>query len=219
MSLTERTTMRHPESETLLDYVGGELDLPMRVLLETHLELCPGCHEETARLAVPGGRLLAETAANASTAPPPALWNRLEAAIAAPEPRDRFPAEIPLPAAARQELAADVRPRWWRWGLGGARMALLATDPSSGGRLAVGRMPGGMAFPRHTHEGWEHAVVLAGGYDDERGEFLAGDWAAYEPGSEHGPDTLDGDDCWILFRVDAPVRFHGWRGRLQRLFG
>jgi len=211
--------MRHPEPETLLDHVGGELDLPMRVLVESHLDHCPSCRDEAARLAEPGGRLL-ESVDPAAAAPPPAeLWNRLETAISAPGPRDRFPSEIPLPAAARQELAADLKPRWWRWGLGGARMALLATDAASGGHLAVGRMPGGMKFPRHTHQGWEHAVVLSGGYDDERGEFLAGDWAAYEPGSEHGPDTLDGDDCWILFRVDAPVRFHGWRGRLQRLFG
>jgi len=57
------------------------------------------------------------------------------------------------------------------------------------------------------------------GYADERGEFLAGDYAVYEPGSVHGPDTLDGDPCWTLFRLDGKVRFGGWRGALQRIFG
>jgi putative transcriptional regulator len=79
-------------------------------------------------------------------------------------------------------------------------------------------MPGGKVFPRHEHRGFEHAVVLAGGYEDERGSFVAGDYAIYEPGSEHGPHTLDGDDCWILFRLGGPVRFHGWRGAIQRIF-
>ena len=32
------------------------------------------------------------------------------------------------------------------------------------------------------------------------------------------PHTLDGDSCWILFRLGGPVRFRGWRGALQRLF-
>ena len=38
-------------------------------------------------------------------------------------------------------------------------------------------MPGGLVFPRHEHRGFEHAVVLSGGYEDERGEFVAGDYS------------------------------------------
>jgi putative transcriptional regulator len=78
-------------------------------------------------------------------------------------------------------------------------------------------MPGGRRFPRHLHLGSEQATVLAGGYEDERGSFEAGDYVEYERGSEHGPDTLDGDPCWILFRLEGKVRFRGWRGLIQRL--
>lgn len=208
--------MRHPDPETLLDHAGGQLDLPMRVLLEAHLDLCAACRAEVAAMAAPGGQLLARAATGET--PPAALWSRLEAQIGTAQIADRLPAEVPLPLAARRELPVGVRPRWWRLLLGGARMALVANDPATGTRLAIGRMPGGLVFPRHEHLGFEHAVVLSGGYDDERGEFLAGDFAVYEPGSEHGPHTLDGDPCWILFRLDGPVRFRGWRGALQRLF-
>jgi putative transcriptional regulator len=206
--------MRHPDSDTLLDHATGQLDLPMRVLLEAHLDQCESCRGEVAELAAPGGRWMEHAAAEA---PPAALWRRLEAALATPPPRPRIADEIPLPLAARHELPAGVKPRWWRLFLGGAKMARLATDPTTGAQLALGRMPGGLVFPRHEHVGFEHAVVLSGGYDDERGEFTAGDYAVYEPGSEHGPHTLDGDACWILFRLGGPVRFRGWRGALQRL--
>jgi len=208
--------MRHVPIETLAEHVSGQLDLAMRVLVEAHLDLCTDCRSELAALVAPGGRLLAETAA---PPPPESLWAKLEAGIDASSKRalDPLPASIPLPLAARRELPEIGKVRWWSWFLGGARMGQLAVDPATGARLCLGEMPAGLRFPRHLHEGFEQVVVLAGGYDDERGEFVAGDFGVYEPGSEHGPETLDGDSCWILFRIDGPVRFRGWRGALQRL--
>jgi predicted ChrR family anti-sigma factor len=211
--------MRHPDPETLLDHAGGQLDLPMRVAPRGAPRSLRRAVAARWRRAGGAGRpVLAGAGARRNAAS--ALWSRLEAQIGTAQTvrTEPLPAEMPLPLAARRELPAGVRPRWWRLLLGGARMALVANDPATGTRLAIGRMPGGLVFPRHEHLGFEHAVVLSGGYDDERGEFLAGDFAVYEPGSEHGPHTLDGDPCWILFRLDGPVRFRGWRGALQRLF-
>lgn len=212
--------MRHLPIETLAEHASGQLDLAMRVLVEAHLDLCADCRGEHASLVAPGGRLIA----GAVAPPPPAgLWTQLEGkletelAARGGRTNDALPASIPLPLAARRELPELGRLRWWSWFLGGARMCQLALDPGSGARLCLGQMPAGLRFPRHLHEGFEQVVVLAGGYDDERGEFVAGDYGVYEPGSEHGPETLDGDSCWILFRIDGPVRFRGWRGALQRL--
>jgi len=209
--------MRHPDEDTLLDFAGGQLDLPMRLVIESHLELCESCRIQEAELAAPGGWRLQHAGASAA-APSRELWQRIEAALPAASAPDPIAPEIPLPEAARRELPITGKVRWWRWFLGGGRMAVLAEDAVSGSRLMLGEMPGGLVFPRHEHLGFEHAVVLAGGYDDERGEFLAGDYAVYEPGSEHGPHTLDGDPCWILFRLEGAVRFRGWRGAVQRLF-
>ncbi len=212
--------MQHPPVESLLAHASGELDPLMRVILEAHLDLCPACRGELATLVEPGGWLLRSTAAPAGGAPAD-LWQRLEARINDADTdavADAVPQFVPLPLAARRELPPGGRVHWWRPLLRGARIALLGADPATGARLAVAHMPGGKRFPRHEHLGFEHAVVLSGGYEDERGEFLAGDYAVYAPGSEHGPQTLDGDDCWILFRLGGPVRFHGWRGALQRPF-
>lgn len=210
--------MQHPAVETLVAHASGHLDPALRVVIEAHLELCPACRAELAALASPGGRLLVETPA-AADSPSTDLWARLEARLPEASAADALPADVPLPLAARRELPPLGRVRWWRPLLRGARLAILSEDAATGTRLALAHMPGGKVFPRHEHLGFEHAVVLAGGYEDERGEFLAGDYVIYEPGSAHGPHTLDGDDCWILFRLEGMVRFSGWRGAVQRLAG
>lgn len=210
-----RPPATHPSEETIAAAVCGQLDLPHRLVVMTHVELCPACRELQAELASPGGVLLDGLAAD--EAPPPALWNRIESALDSSPRTDHLDPALPIPAAVRSELAGRPRPRWWAHLLNGGRMAVLLDDPATGTQLCLGEMPGGRRFPRHLHLGSEQATVLAGGYEDERGSFEAGDYVEYERGSEHGPDTLDGDPCWILFRLEGKVRFRGWRGWIQRL--
>jgi len=217
--------MMHPPSESLVAHASGHLDPALRVVVEAHLDLCPACRAELASLSAPGGWLLAAASgvsARGGAGRPAAdpLWEKLEARLGEASEPVAIPASVPLPPSARLELPpGGPRLRWWSPALRGARIAILQEDRATGASLALAHMPGGRVFPRHAHTGFEHAVVLAGGYEDERGSFTAGDFAIYEPGSEHGPHTLDGDDCWILFRLGGPVRFAGWRGALQRLFG
>ena len=209
----ERT---HPEDETLLALAASQLDRPHRLVLEAHLELCADCRQRVGELAAPGGWWLEQLPPEA---PPHELWEMLQRQVAAPPPADPFALTLPLPASLRQELAGAPRPRWWSLGLNGGRVTVLFEDALSKSLLCLGEMPGGRRFPRHEHLGFEQVTVLAGGYADERGEFVAGDYQSYGPGTSHGPDTLDGDPCWTLFRLDGKVRFAGWRGRLQRILG
>ncbi len=209
--------MMHPPSESLVAHASGHLDPALRVVVEAHLDLCPACRAEMAAMSAAGGWMLSG-ASGAKRAPDP-LWERLEARLGEASMPASVPPSVPLPPSARLELPPGGRRlRWFSPLLRGARIAILSEDPATGASLALAHMPGGLVFPRHAHTGFEHAVVLAGGYEDERGSFTAGDFAIYEPGSQHGPHTLDGDDCWILFRLGGPVRFAGWRGVVQRLF-
>lgn len=211
-----RQEMAHPQDETLLDLAASQLDRPHRLVLEAHLEHCAICRQRVGELATPGGWWLEQLPCEA---PSRGLWEKLERRVAVPPPADVFAPQLPLPASLRQELVGVRRPRWWSLGLNGGRVTVLFEDAVSKSLLCLGEMPGGRRFPRHEHLGFEQVTVLAGGYADERGEFVAGDYQSYEPGSVHGPDTLDGDPCWTLFRLDGKVRFAGWRGRLQRLLG
>lgn len=206
----------HPAGETLLEHAAGRLSRHLRPIVEAHLELCPRCQEEFSALAAPGGEALREIAPER---PALGLWERLASRLDEPEPKRSLPREAPLPAAARAELPAKVQSRWGGLFARGAEFLVLDRDEQAQSMLCLAHMPGGRVFPRHAHLGFEHSVVLSGGYADETGQFEVGDFGVYPPGSEHGPNTLEGEDCWILFAIEKPVRFAGWRGVLQRLFG
>ena len=94
---------------------------------------------------------------------------------------------------------------------------MLSADRDTGAILMVGHMGPGRGFPRHWHPGREDVLILAGGYADDRGTWEAGAFGTYEPGSEHQPVTEPDEECWVLLRLERPVRFRGWRGWLQRL--
>ncbi len=208
----------HPSDEILLTLATGQADLPLRALLEGHLEGCAACRAAVAGITAPGGALLAGLPAEA---PPDRLWERLRASVQAfppgPAPAPSPLSGLPLPESARRELPA-VESLRWRWlPARGARIAPLARDPHTGSVLLLGHMPARRRFPLHTHRGPEDVLVLAGGYTDQFGTFEKGAYTSYLSGSEHGPFTEPDEECWTLTRLEQPVRFHGWRGWMQGL--
>lgn len=74
------------------------------------------------------------------------------------------------------------------------------------------RMDPGHGYRAHRHEGVEEVFVLEGGYRDERGEYRAGDYVRYEPGSVHSPVALGNADEPISERNPACVLFASARG-------
>jgi len=208
----------HPSEELLLAVASGEADLPHRVLVEGHLETCAACRSTLGELSASRGALLSELRPEQ---PPDAVWESIQARIAAtpPRPASSALAGIPLPEAVRRELPGLDRIRWWRLPiLRGARLATLLRDPFTGSVLILGHMPPRQFFPAHVHLGPEDILVLTGGYADQFGTFEAGAFASYAPGSQHHPFTDPDEECWILTRLETPNLFLGWRGWAQRLF-
>lgn len=66
----------------------------------------------------------------------------------------------------------------------------LGGDRSGGDVTALIRMAPGRGYPAHRHRGIEEVLVLAGGYRDADGEYRAGDYVRYEPGTAHAPVAL-----------------------------
>jgi len=210
----------HPSEETLLALASGEADLPLRATVEGHLASCPACRATLGELTTAGGALLRGLV---PASPPDHLWQQVLCRVTPGDgERGERPArdplaDLPLPAETRRELPPLAGLRWKSAWAPKARYALLARERATGSLLFIGHMPPGRHFPRHRHPGREDVLVLAGGYEDERGRYEVGEYAVYEPGSEHRPATEPGEECWILFRLEAPIRFLGWRGGLQRL--
>lgn len=211
----------HPPEELLLSFVSGEADMPHRALLEAHMANCPDCRGTVAELSVPGAKLLHQL----PEAPlPDRLWDdlarRVQAAPQNPAPQSPL-AGFPVDAAAFRELPAAIwqkTPEWHLAGTWGAYYCELASDRATGSRLYIGRIGPDRRFPMHTHVGQEDILVLTGGYEDQHGQFEAGQYAVYADGSSHSPRTEPHEECWLLWRLENPVRFHGWRGAVQKLW-
>lgn len=158
----------HPAEETLLDHASGRLGRHLRPVVEAHLDLCPTCRTTVAALAVPGGELLRRV-----DGPPPSTscWSRLLARLDEPPSAPSLPPGAPVPPAAQAELTGGVQRSWGGFFTRGARFFVLDVDREGESILGMAQMPGGRRFPRHTHLGYEHSVVLAGGYRDESGTF------------------------------------------------
>ena len=67
---------------------------------------------------------------------------------------------------------------------------LVSGEGSEGGVSALIRMQPGRGYPAHRHVDFEDVLVLAGGYKDEFGEYGAGTYLRYPPGSTHAPVAL-----------------------------
>lgn len=210
----------HPSEETLLTVASGYADQPLRLLVDGHLDRCSTCRSTVAELSLGGGALLASLA---DESVPDRLWRSLQDRLgpaaspgAAPSPVATPYDDLPLPESVRQELPG--RPVRWRGVFGkGSRFAVLARDTFTKSYLILAHMPPSRVVPRHRHVGTEDVLVLAGGYEDERGSYEAGCFTSYEPGSEHSPLTEPDEGCWTLVRLEKPNRFFGWRGVLQSL--
>jgi putative transcriptional regulator len=220
------TDITHPPSALLTDFVAGQLDLSMRVLIETHLEFCTQCSRTVGELTRAGSLWLAATPA---ASPPADVWAQLSARVDSPDETE----ELPLPSAARAELAMPrgrvrspgARPsalktlRWLHLPFSDGEVAVL--DHHDDVVLLLGRAGAGQRFPNHRHLGGENVVVIEGGYQDDRGHWLAGTWAQYPAGSEHAPLADTDGPCVVLARLAGGVQFTGpcgWAITLQRLF-
>ncbi len=180
-----RGPLLHPDAQlwTLLE--EGRADLPMKLLLETHLGVCATCRADHPRQA---------------------------AHTPAPETAETVGGEPPLPAGILAQLPDPKSWTWYRHLLKGARSARLWEDEATGVGLWLTFVPKGRSFPHHQHTGQEAAVLLAGWIEDGASLAGPGDYIQHEGGTHHAPAATGPDGCWIFARVGpGGLHFRGWR--------
>ena len=94
----------------------------------------------------------------------------------------------------------------------GIAVHFYASEERSGRVLALIRMEPGCGYPRHQHGGREEVLVLQGGYRDELGDHLAGEFVGYEDGSVHSPIALGqagAEPCVLLALAHEGIRLLG----------
>ncbi|MFV3074698.1 ChrR family anti-sigma-E factor [Niveispirillum fermenti] len=203
----------HPAPDLLLAYAAGSLNEGASLLVATHLALCPHCRAEVTRLEEIGGALLEGTEQVA-------VGDDLLAGVLArldepARPLIRMPDVTPrpppagmplLPQPLRSYIGGDLDRVRWRLTIPGLHEAAV---PCRGGSVKMMRIRAGMGMPRHTHNGDELTLVLAGGFSDADGHYLRGDFAATDPSIDHRPVADADGDCICIAFTDAPLRLTG----------
>lgn len=105
------------------------------------------------------------------------------------------------------------------WTFAGPGLRSLPLHVGEGASKAeILRIEPGWGAPRHSHNGGEYTLVLAGSFSDERGRYRLGDIACAGPSVTHRPIADQGEVCYSLAVTDAPVALTGALGFLQRLW-
>lgn len=87
----------------------------------------------------------------------------------------------------------------------GVEIAKLYEDPRTGASAAVLRYAPGARVPAHTHQGYEHILILEGEQCDARGCYQTGSLVINPPGSGH--EVWSPAGCLALLIWERPVRF------------
>lgn len=210
----------HPSQDLLIDYATGALQDPFALMIATHLALCPECRAETRRLDAVGGALLQEIEPTAlRVGALDRMMARLDEddgarLIVAPQivaPQDPFGGRIPEP------LLSRVAGSSWRKVNKGIDEIILPTG-SDGVTAQLLRIRAGARVPRHSHQGHEYTLVLAGGFTDHTGHFGPGDLTVADSALTHTPVADADQDCYCLAIVDGGLRLPGPLGRVLSLF-
>ena len=213
--------LHHPGDALLMDYAGGCLGEAGGLVVATHLALCPGCRHAVADLDAVGGALLEELEPDALA---PGALDALLARLDEPPPYEeppapprRTPPAVPslIPEPLRRYVGGD--PAAMRWRMMAPGFQCVDIPLSHGERARLIRMKGGVAAPRHSHEGLELALVLDGGFHDALGQFARGDVAVGDGSIDHKP-VADPEGCLCLSVTLGRLRLTGAVGRFLSPF-
>jgi len=227
--LTRSEPAHHPDAEMLLAYATGGLDPATSLIVAAHAALCPVCAAEIRRYEMIGGALME------SLAPAEMDDGALAAVLAIIEGEDGKavapksgievsldPEIARLPAPVREIAAKAASTQSWKSvapGIKTFNLDPLASERDDDVEIKLIRLEPGKGTPRHTHKGDEFTLVLTGAFSDETGRYGVGDLAVGTPDIVHRPIAEPGEVCIALAVTNAPLRFTGTLGWVQRALG
>ncbi len=231
--------------DILLDYASGSLPEGLSLAIATHASFSRETRELIDCLDAVGGVLLADCAGESvSDDCLTGLLDRLDAAnfnddgtAAQAASADRARAETGgaetgralsddpmLPSPLRHYVPGRLDDLPWRRIAGGVSVYELELSAPTDGesdeicKARLLRIDSGVQVPRHSHEGEEYTVVLAGGFHDGGEDYRVGDIAVSDGDVDHMPVAHQGETCICLAVTTAPLQLTGHIGRLLNPF-
>ena len=201
------TITHHPADELLLSYAAGATNEAMSLVVATHLALCPVCRRAITNAESVGGAMLQSIPSAALSADAlQSVLSRLDDVTLLPaalKPAPTSPSRVPEPL--RSYIGADFDALAWKKITNGLSFKPLFDRGSV--RSTLIRSKAGSGVYEHTHRGEELTLVLTGGFTDQTGHYLRGDFQTTSPEIHHSLVADEGEDCIVLAMTDAPVRF------------
>lgn len=201
----------------LSDFAAGTLPLPVRRIVEAHLEMTRGNRGFVEALEMIGGAEL-ETIEPVPVTDREAMLAAIFASDAAPAARaaerpapSARPADA-LPAALAPYLPGGLSTAKWRRLLPSLKECQL--DEQDGIVTKLMWVRRGAAIPSHTHHGTEITLVIAGGFTDGPHHVARGGIVVADDSVDHRPIADADEDCICVAITDAPLRLTGPIGRL-----
>lgn len=222
-------------SGLMAEYALGSLSEPVRVLMESHLELSPKARGWLSDIETVGSLLEADSAAQFDphvfdTVEPCAfsdrdaaldgVWQVLDAgSIPGSGPASDTFNDLECaatPKALQSFIGMSLSDVPWKMVMPG--LSEYKLPDKDGAEVSLIRIDGGRAVPVHTHHGAEITLVLQGGFADEHGHYGVGDISFADDDINHKPIADKGEPCICFAVVDAPVELTGPIGRLMNPF-
>ena len=185
----------HPSEATLTLHAAGGLSEGAAMVVGGHLDACPACRRAVAMMEAVGGALVED----------------MSPAAMAPDALDRALAGLDRPEAAPP---APPKPGPRRWLAPGVWLTPEPVRGPAGERAYRLQVPPGRTLPKHSHNGAEFVLVLAGCFMDVAQLYQAGDFAESGPEHEHHPKVVGDEPCVCLIWTEAPIRMRSPLGKV-----
>jgi len=215
------TIAHHFTDETLQDYAAGVLSSSMETLIACHLTVCPVCRERA---------LMAEKIAGEIFVQQPAVdiqgtaTDILKLAKNSdhlqdeekPAPVNPDIKGVPRPLA--RLLPAPIEELQWKAFAPGMKQYNLSSQSRKDGAFKLLSLAPGSRMSKHTHTQRELTFIVSGSYQDEIGQYQAGDVADLDASFNHTPQVISDEPCICLIATDAPLKFEGLLGKMVQPF-
>jgi putative transcriptional regulator len=195
--------------ELLLDYATGALPEGLALVVALHVGLDPAARRLVDGLGALGGALLDDAELAPDDTGLADVLGRLDSAPVEPRP-PTLPSQ-PGFEWAPPPLRPYLRGKKFKRVLGMFDQIDLALHGDTH-RASLLRLQPGEGLPVHRHVGTEYTVVLQGGYTDNTGNYVAGDFAVGPGPQAHEPIADPGEPCIALIVLEKPIVLTGfWR--------
>lgn len=214
--------LHHPTEKMLSEFIDGNLNTGLSVIISAHIELCEMCSTRRSELeskaALAWGKETGQLAtAERDFSPLLATINSKLSEVT----QETEVCKDPTPLQEIHMLEGSVRlPKVlaklageglvWKKLAGGINQAAITLDDQTQCEFIY--MKPGSQVPVHKHRGNEITLVLDGSFSDELGNYVPADFVSRDSSHQHQPASEEGCLCFAV--QDSPLMFTRGLARL-----